>query len=294
VAFVVVQRLDPTHPSALAAIPQETTVVPVVAVTDDAAVRPGHVYVLAAGRSLGVVGNRLVAAVPDALRTLRHSVDTFFRSLVEPRRDNAVVVALSSMGFGGVADARAVKDAAKLVLGQDPRTAREPSMPRAVIDADLAEQVAAPAHLAPRALSLAGRSPRGAVDAALAEDDEHGVPACSTGEEADSLAMAFREAVTRARPPGRFTLQKPPLSKTPTRRCRRSTPAGWCCWPRTTTSAASSGAGCWRARGWWSTPSPTAARRSGARRPSTLRWWCSTRRRRPSTGPPWPARCPGA
>ncbi len=33
------------------------------------------------------------------------------------------------------------------------------------------------------------------------------VPACSTGEEAYSLAMAFTEALERARPPGRFSLQ---------------------------------------------------------------------------------------
>ncbi|MBT9475075.1 chemotaxis protein CheB, partial [Polaromonas sp.] len=33
------------------------------------------------------------------------------------------------------------------------------------------------------------------------------VPACSTGEEAYSLAMAFREALERIKPPGRFSLQ---------------------------------------------------------------------------------------
>jgi chemotaxis methyl-accepting protein methylase len=305
VAFVVVQHLDPAQPSTLPALLQSATKLSVVALGPETPVLPDHVYVLPPGRTLSVHGDRLLTAAPADPAELRRSIDLFFRSLAEARHDGAIAVLLSGMGFDGVAGVRAIKDTAGLVLAQDPATAREPSMPRTAIEADVVDFVGAPAILAARAVALARRLPRvggGDVDDAAADEvdmivsllrERNGadfslykkstlarrihrrvtlhqlphvaayiawlqsnpheigllfkelligvtsffrdpaawdhlrdvvlpemlarspqgrtfrawVPACSTGEEAYSLAIVFREAVARARQPGRFGLQ---------------------------------------------------------------------------------------
>jgi chemotaxis methyl-accepting protein methylase len=306
VAFVVVQHLDPAQPSALVSLLQATTTLAVEDIGAGAQVQADHVYVLPPGRTVVLTGDRLVTTRPDDVAELRRSVDTFFRSLADARHDGAIAVVLSGMGVDGLAGVRAVKDAAGLVLAQDPTTARESSMPRAAIDAAAVDVVGAPAVLAARAVVLAQRPPRsvGESDADNVDDDEldaivallrarggadfalykkstlrrrihrrvvlhqlpsvsayvaylqsntheigllfkelligvtsffrdpsvwenlrdlvfpelfahfpqgHAfrawVPACSTGEEAYSLAIVFQEAVSRSRLPGRFTLQ---------------------------------------------------------------------------------------
>jgi chemotaxis methyl-accepting protein methylase len=304
VAFVVVQHLDPTQPSALASLLQATTTLSVVAIGAETRIEPNHVYVLPPGKTLSIDGDTLLSSTPAESVELRRTIDSFFRSLADARHEGAVAVLLSGMGFDGLAGARAVKDVAGLVLAQDPATAREPSMPRTAIEAEVIDVVGAPALLAARAVSVARRLPRGAFDIEDAASEEVDaivallrertgadfslykpstlarrihrrvtlhqlpdvsayiawlqsnpheisllfkelligvtsffrdapvwdhlrdvvlpellarypqgrtfrawVPACSTGEEAYSLAMVFREAVARARNPDHFSMQ---------------------------------------------------------------------------------------
>ncbi len=57
--FVLIQHLDPTHPSMLREILSRQTPMPVAEVTDEMAVQPDHVYVIPPGVTMGIEGGIL-------------------------------------------------------------------------------------------------------------------------------------------------------------------------------------------------------------------------------------------
>jgi chemotaxis methyl-accepting protein methylase len=108
------------------------------------------------------------------------------------------------MGFDGVAGVRAVKGAAGLVLAQDPTTAREPSMPRAAIEAGVVDVIAPAAVLAVRAIALAQKPPRTiAAPTDVEPDDMHGDMHGDMHDDIDAIV-----ALLRARGGADFSLYK--------------------------------------------------------------------------------------
>lgn len=53
-AFVLIQHLEPKHESALATILSRATSIPVVEVSDRAAVEPNHVFVIPSNKNLTI------------------------------------------------------------------------------------------------------------------------------------------------------------------------------------------------------------------------------------------------
>src|SRR5688572_29060423 len=51
-AFVLIQHLDPTHPSKLSEILQKSTSMPVLEVTKNVRVKPNHFYIIAPNTNL--------------------------------------------------------------------------------------------------------------------------------------------------------------------------------------------------------------------------------------------------
>src|SRR4051812_34860818 len=79
-AFVLVQHLDPSHPSMLTEILRRVTRMPVVEAADAMAVEPNHVYVMTPNTELRIVHRDLkVTRRPDAWPHL--PIDVFLRSL---------------------------------------------------------------------------------------------------------------------------------------------------------------------------------------------------------------------
>ncbi|MBK8594152.1 MAG: PAS domain-containing protein [Holophagales bacterium] len=152
-AFVVVQHLDPTHVGVLAELLQRTTSMPVVQVRDRMKVKPDSVYVIPPNRDLSLLHGSLHLLEPTAPRGLRLPIDFFFRSLADDRHERSIGVVLSGMGSDGTPGLRAIKEAAGLVLVQEPATAKFDAMPRSAIAAGLADVVAPAAELPERIAS---------------------------------------------------------------------------------------------------------------------------------------------
>lgn len=118
-AFVLVQHLAPTHPSALAEILQRATKMPVTEVQDKSAIEPNHVYVIPPDRSMFTEGGTL-QLLPREGPGLHRPVDQFFRSLAEDRRHQAIGVVLSGTASDGTLGLEAIQSSG----------ARRPNCPR--------------------------------------------------------------------------------------------------------------------------------------------------------------------
>ncbi len=142
-AFVVVQHLDPTRQGSLVELLQGYTPLPVVEVVDGARIEGGKVYVIPRATDLSLIGGALRLEAPAAARGHRFPIDHLFRSLAAELGPESAAVILSGMGSDGTGGARAVREAAGVVFVQAPETAKFDAMPRSVIDAGLADVVAA-------------------------------------------------------------------------------------------------------------------------------------------------------
>lgn len=132
-AFVVVQHLDPKHPSLVAEILGRHTKMPAVQVKDGMKVEADHVYVIPPNTSLTL--NDHVFALGKAVirKGLRMPIDTFLLSLAEKTPERAIAIIVSGTGSDGTQGVRAIKGAGGLTMAQSPETAEHDGMPRAAI-----------------------------------------------------------------------------------------------------------------------------------------------------------------
>ncbi|UPY35629.1 chemotaxis protein CheB [Sediminicoccus sp. KRV36] len=167
-AFILVQHLDPMHPSLLVELLATHTSLNVLQATDGAVIEAEHLYIIAPGTTLGVRAGRLVVSLPTERHGARLPFDVLLRSLAaEPDAAGSMAVVLSGTGEDGTKGALALRAAGGFVLAQEPAEAGFGGMPGAVIAAnavDLVLPVAAMAEaLVARSLQ---RQPRPSARAA--------------------------------------------------------------------------------------------------------------------------------
>ena len=75
--LVLVQHLDPSHPSILSEILQRSTRMPVVEAHDQMQVEPNHVYVIPPNRDMVIFHGKLQLSVPTEPRGQRMPIDAF-------------------------------------------------------------------------------------------------------------------------------------------------------------------------------------------------------------------------
>jgi two-component system CheB/CheR fusion protein len=165
--FVLVQHLDPTHPSILTEILRRSTAMPVVEATDGMPVQANRVHVIPPNRDMGIVRGVLGLSLPSEPRGRHLPIDSFFRALAADQAEWAVGIILSGTGTDGTLGIRAIHGAGGLGLVQEPATARFDGMPASALKSGFASQALAveamPALLLAHARRLGSKS-------ALAED----------------------------------------------------------------------------------------------------------------------------
>jgi two-component system CheB/CheR fusion protein len=159
-AFVIVQHLDPTRKGVMSELLQRATSMKVVQVKDRTLVRPDCVFVIPPNKDMSLLHGVLHLLAPVAPRGLRLPIDFFLRSLAQDQQEHSVGVILSGMGSDGTLGLRAIKEAAGVVLVQEPATAKFDSMPRSAIDAGLADIVAPADELPGKILACLQRTPQ--------------------------------------------------------------------------------------------------------------------------------------
>jgi two-component system CheB/CheR fusion protein len=139
-----VPHLSPNHESGLVALLSSQSSLPVVQAVDGMVVERNHVYVIAPGTQLSVVGARLAIAPRPGDRSQPTPVDALFSSLARTAGNRAIAVVLSGTASDGALGVREVKAAGGLTIAQAPSSAKYDGMPRAAIATGMVDLVLPP------------------------------------------------------------------------------------------------------------------------------------------------------
>jgi two-component system, chemotaxis family, protein-glutamate methylesterase/glutaminase len=159
-AAVLVLHRQPVR-SALAHVLGRGNDLPVEEAEDKAPLVPGKVHVAPPDYHLLVERGWLALSTEDAVKHSRPSIDVMLESAAASYGDRLVAVVLTGASDDGTDGSRAVHRHGGKVIVQDPATAEQPTMPRSVVDADVADVVAPLADL-PAAIDEALRGTPGA------------------------------------------------------------------------------------------------------------------------------------
>jgi len=133
-AFVLIQHLDPTHPSRLVEALARKTRMPVHEIQDGMPIEPGHVYVMAPNVEVSLrQGGFALQPRPHRPGKLSLPIDFFFCALAAERHAQAIGVVLSGTANDGTEGLRAIKEAGGLTMVQDPQTAKFSGMPQSAL-----------------------------------------------------------------------------------------------------------------------------------------------------------------
>ena len=189
-ALILVQHLDPSSGSMMAALLAPHTALTVCEATEGMPVLPGHVYVMPPASYLSVGGGVLHLTSPPERHGARMPFDFLLHSLAREYGERAGCIVLSGTGTDGSAGLRSIKAQGGVVAVQDPAEAGYDGMPRNAIATGLAEFVLKLADI-PAALS-ASRPHSIAVpnNPVPGETEPDGPVAGSVGREAPGSARA--------------------------------------------------------------------------------------------------------
>ncbi|MDB9455733.1 chemotaxis protein CheB [Dolichospermum circinale CS-534/05] len=133
-AIVIVQHLDPRHPSLMAEILSSRTVLKVIQAKEGDKLTPGTVYIAPPNNHLLINGDGKVSlSQSEMVHFLRPSADLLFESVAASYQERAIAVVLSGTGTDGAMGVEAIKKTGGTVIVEDPKTAEFPGMPAAAI-----------------------------------------------------------------------------------------------------------------------------------------------------------------
>ncbi|CAN5221517.1 chemotaxis protein CheB [soil metagenome] len=132
-AFILVQHLDPHHPSLIAELLSSHTSLTVQEAREGVRLERGHLYVIAPGTSLAVVAGALSVSPPRQRHGARLPFDSLLQSLAEEYGARCIAIVLSGTGGDGSIGLQAIKAAGGVVFAQDPKEAAYDGMPRSAI-----------------------------------------------------------------------------------------------------------------------------------------------------------------
>ena len=153
-AFVIVQHLLPTSKSNLAEILSARTGLSVTEVEHGVSILPNHIYVIPPNKRVIVRGNILELSPRERSGGLNLPINTFFVSLAESKKDNAIGVLLSGTGSDGTLGMRAIRAVGGINFAED-KTAEFSDMPENAVAAGVVDHVASPAMIAKKLLAIA-------------------------------------------------------------------------------------------------------------------------------------------
>ena len=133
-AIVIVQHLDPRHPSLMAEILSRRTLLKVVQAKQGDKLTPGTVYIAPPNNHLLVNSDGTASlSQSEMVHFLRPSADLLFESLAGSYKERAIAVVLTGTGSDGAMGVEAIQKMGGTVIVQDDKSAEFPGMPSAAI-----------------------------------------------------------------------------------------------------------------------------------------------------------------
>jgi two-component system chemotaxis response regulator CheB len=154
-AILIVQHLDPNHPSHMADILGRKTKIPVKQAENDEYLSPAIAYFAPPDRHLLVdEDGRLSLSSAALVSYVRPSADLLFESVAGAFGTQAIAVVLTGSGSDGAAGVRAISIAGGYVIAQSEESAEYPSMPHAAIGTGVVNEVLPLDHIPTRLTQL--------------------------------------------------------------------------------------------------------------------------------------------
>ncbi len=165
-AFILVQHLDPGHPSMMAELLAGHTGMTVAQAVEGVQVEPNHLYLIPPGKLMSYAGGKLHLSPAQTGQALRLPFDQLLRSMAAELGPRAIAVVLTGTGADGSASLADIRAAGGTVLVQDPVEAAFDGMPRNALATGQVADVAPIVGLAAALEVLANTAP-----SAHAEED---------------------------------------------------------------------------------------------------------------------------
>jgi two-component system, chemotaxis family, CheB/CheR fusion protein len=153
-AFVLVQHLDPFHPSHLGELLSKVSTLPVTEIKTGAHVEPDHVYVIPSNTTVVLQNGRFKLSARLKPTGVTMSIDTFFRSLAIEQQNRAIGVLFSGTGTDGTLGLEEIKGEGGITFAQDQGSAKHFGMPGSAISAGVVDFVMAPDQMARELMRL--------------------------------------------------------------------------------------------------------------------------------------------
>ncbi|MFB3389811.1 CheR family methyltransferase [Flavobacterium sp. LAR06] len=153
-AYIIVQRLSPDHPSSLAELLAPHSNIPVIEIINIIDLKPDHIYIVPVNNNIVANKNQIELKLRTRAESRSNIIDIFFESLAKVHKTYAIGVILSGTAFDGTAGFKILKEFGGATIAQDPETAAFKAMPQSTIDADVADYVLAPENIPSQLLEI--------------------------------------------------------------------------------------------------------------------------------------------
>lgn len=157
IALIFIPHLDPTHESAMAELLSRTTRLPVLQASEGMRVACNCVYVLPPNSDMTISHGVLHLVRREAGRGQHMPIDSFFRSLAEDQRANAIGVILSGTANDGTLGLSAIKNDDGITFAQDD-SAKYDGMPNSAVAAGVVDFILPPDGIAKELIRIRRQS----------------------------------------------------------------------------------------------------------------------------------------
>jgi len=133
-AYIIAQHLSPTYKSLMVELLQKGTNLKVLEASDGTNVEANTVYICPPNENIFLDGDTISLSKPKMnWHGPKPSIDLFFESLSESKKDKSIGIILSGTGSDGSRGIRAIKAAAGFTIVQEPKSAKYDGMPNSAI-----------------------------------------------------------------------------------------------------------------------------------------------------------------
>ena len=153
-AFVLIQHLDPTHPSLSPEIIARSTELEVEEVTNGIRIQANHIYIIPPNYMMEIQNGTLTLSARDAAPGHNMPIDCFLQSLARSEKSQSIGVVLSGTGTDGTLGLKAIKEEGGVTFAQEPSSAKFPGMPKSAIDAGAVDLILKPEDLVSELLRM--------------------------------------------------------------------------------------------------------------------------------------------
>jgi two-component system CheB/CheR fusion protein len=154
-AFVIIQHLDPSHPSALSPLLAKKSTLPVAEAREGTRVEANQAYVIPPDTVM-TISKRVLRLATRASERKYMPIDHFMRSLAEDVGNRAIGVILSGTASDGTLGLESIKAAGGMTFAQDENSARYSGMPSSAKASGFVDFVLPPEGIARELARISG------------------------------------------------------------------------------------------------------------------------------------------